>query len=517
MFSIYVMTGLNEGALGSAGSRPPRSHFEAIQGLLDDIVPGVGSLNFLNCEETFQTSDFITNISDFTFSDNDINVKAPVFYKNIPRLRSHVMTKRLNTLKSNILAYEKRNFCGESKSWHPDVTAEVSMIVDCFFDSYIDKVKAEKLMSDKITVNSKDLSDWYTSRTPLGKGGLDRELENPDILGPNLNRFKLMVKADVKFKGDSEALEEFAPGQNIVFHDRLTCAHFSSVFCELVNRLRCVCLPNIILFNGLSFEELAASLDAALGGESLANFKCDEVDISKYDKSQNTFTKAVELEVYRRLGLDQNILDTWAASEFYGRATTSSKSFSAEIYAQRRTGAANTWIGNTVINMCLLAQSTDVEKFSACCFAGDDSLLVYRNKPNIQFEVYETKFDFDVKFFDSAAMYFCGKFLVTDGSKTHVVPDPLKLFVKLGKERPTSDKVLKENWRSFFDVTKAFNNNTVLENLVDQFALKYSRSNNAYAAFCAVNSLRSNPEQFKRLWFSLYNPISSTGVFKRGE
>nr|AAQ63808.1 P10 [Grapevine leafroll-associated virus 9] len=65
-------------------------------------------------------------------------------------------------------------------------------------------------------------------------------------------------------------------------------------------------------------------------------------------------------------------------------------------------------------------------------------------------------------------MYFCGKFLVTDGLKTHVVPDPLKLFVKLGKERPTSDKILKENWRSFFDVTKAYSNNTVLENLVDQ-------------------------------------------------
>nr|AFV73355.1 RdRP [Grapevine leafroll-associated virus 5] len=515
MFSVYVMTGLIDGALGSGGCRPPRSHLEAIQGLLDDVVPGVGSLSFINCEDGFQTSDFITNISDFTFSDNDISYKAPVFYKNIPRVRSHVMTKRQNTLKSNILAYEKRNFCGESKSWHPDVTAEVSLMVDHFFKCYTDATKAEKLMGDKVTVNSKDLSDWYSSRTPLGRGGLDRELENPDILGPNLNRFKLMVKADVKFKGDSEALEEFAPGQNIVFHDRLTCAHFSSVFCELVNRLRSICLPNIILFNGLSFEDFAYSLDAALGGESLANFKCDEVDISKYDKSQNTFTKALELEVYRRLGLDQNILDTWAASEFYGRATTSSKSFSAEIFSQRRTGAANTWIGNTVINMCLLAQSTDPEKFSACCFAGDDSLLVYRNKPNIEFNVYETKFDFDVKFYESAAMYFCGKFLVTDGLKTHVVPDPLKLFVKLGKERPTSDKILKENWRSFFDVTKAYSNNTVLENLVDQFALKYSRSNNAYAAFCAVNSLRSNPEQFKRLWFSLYNPNSSTGVFER--
>ncbi|CAU89002.1 RNA dependent RNA polymerase, partial [Grapevine leafroll-associated virus 10] len=513
--SVYVMTGLNEGALGSGRCRPPRSHFEAIQGLLDDVVPGVGSLCFNNCEGDFQTSDFVTNISDFTFSDNDVNVRAPVFYKNIPRVRSHVMTKRQNTLKSNILAYEKRNFCGESKSWHPDVNEEVSFIVDTFFDCYVDKTKAEALFHDRVTVNAKDLGDWYSSRTPLGKGGLDRELVNPDILGQNSNKFKLMVKSDVKFKGDAEALEEFAPGQNIVFHDRLTCAHFSSVFCELVLRLRSVSLPNVILFNGLSFEEFAFSLDSALNGEPLCNFKSDEVDISKYDKSQNTFTKAIELEVYRRLGLDQCILDAWAASEFYGRATTGSRSFSAEVFAQRRTGAANTWIGNTIINMCLLSQSVNPNEFSACCFAGDDSLLIYKNKPNIAFDVYETKFDFDVKFFDCAAMYFCGKFLISDGLKTHVVPDPLKLFVKLGKERPPEDKVLVENWRSFYDVTKAFANNTVLEKLVDQFALKYSRSHNAYAAFCAVNSLRSNPEQFKRLWFSLYDQCSTTGVVKR--
>nr|BDX29214.1 RNA-dependent RNA polymerase [Grapevine leafroll-associated virus 4] len=509
MFSIYVMTGTLEGNLPGGFCRPPRSHFESIQGFLDDLVPGVGSLDFSFCEESFQTADFSTNISDFSFTDNDVNMKSRKYYLNVPRIRSHVMTKRQNTLKSNILAYEKRNFCGDAKSWHPDVTEEIMAIVDRFFECYIDTAKSEFLLREPVTVNANDLSMWYSSRTPLGRSGLDRELEVPETLGSNLNRFKLMVKSDVKFKGDAEALEEFAPGQNIVFHSRLVCAHFASIFCELVNRLRCVCAPNIILFNGLSFEDFAAVIDSCLNGEPIHNFKCDEIDISKYDKSQSTFTKAIELEVYRRLGLDQRILDVWGASEFYGRATTGSRSFSAEIFAQRRTGAANTWIGNTIINMCLLAQSTDPRLFNVACFAGDDSLLLYRNKPDVRFDYYETKFDFDVKYYDSAARYFCGKFLISDGEKTCVVPDPMKLFVKLGKERPCHDSVLLENWRSFFDVTKAYANNTVLEKLADEFALKYMASPHAYAAFCAVNSLRSNPEQFKRLWFSLFNAFSS--------
>nr|WDS60503.1 RNA-dependent RNA polymerase [Grapevine leafroll-associated virus 4] len=510
MFNIYVMTGSLSGILGAGFARPPRSHFESIQLFLDDVIPGVGSLQFLHCEADFQTSDFVTNISDFSFSENDVNVRVPKFFKHIPRIRSHVMTKRQNTLKSNILAYEKRNFCGESKSWHPDVNEEVMCVVDRFFEVYVDATKAESLLREKVTVNSKDLSDWYSSRTPLGKGGLDRELEVTDILGSDLNHFKLMVKSDVKFKMDSEALDDFSPGQNIVFHSRFICAHFSSIFCELVGRLRSIMAKNVILFNGLSFEEFASMLDACLDDRPLYHFKSDEIDISKYDKSQNTFTKAVELEVYRRLGLDQEILDTWAASEFYGKATTGSRSFSAEVFAQRRTGAANTWIGNTIINMALLAQSTDPRLFNAACFAGDDSLLIYEKKPSINFECYELKFDFDVKYFDSASMYFCGKFLVSDGAKTHVVPDPLKLFVKLGKERPPSDKELVENWRSFLDVTKSFTNNTVLENLVDQFENKYCSSNFSYAAFCAINSLRSNPEQFKRLWFSLFNDSDSS-------
>nr|WHM41560.1 RNA-dependent RNA polymerase [Blackberry dwarf-associated virus] len=502
------MTGQLSLNFGSYNCRPPRSHFESIQSFLDDIVPGVGSLSFLHCEGSFQTSDFQTNISDFSFSQNDVNFRAPTFYKFIPRVRSHVMTKRQNTLKSNILAYEKRNFCGDSKSWHPDVDKDVEFIVDRFFEVYIDKTKSGFLLDQPVTVNSIDLADWYSSRKPLGKAGLDRELDVVNILGSDLNRFKLMVKGDVKFKADAEALEEFAPGQNIVFHSRYVCAHFSAIFCELVSRLRTCCAKNVILFNGLSFEDFSSHLDSLLNEEPIHNFKCDEIDISKYDKSQNTLTKAVELEVYRRLGLHEDILNVWASSEFYGKATTSSKSFSAEVFAQRRTGAANTWIGNTIINMCLLAQSTDPREFTAACFAGDDSLLLYKNKPEINFEAYEVKFDFDVKYFDSASTYFCGKFLVSDGMRTQIVPDPLKLFVKLGKERPCDDKQLVEVWRSFLDVTNSYTNDVVISRLVEQFSNKYGSSPHAYSAFCAVNSLRSNPEQFKRLWFSLFDSFS---------
>lgn len=505
MFNVYLPCGDLVVPLPAGMGRPPKAHFEAVQSFLDDVLNGVGSLHFLHTEENFQTTDTIVNIPDFITSENDINFKAIRFYSHMPRVRSHMAVRRMNTLKSNFLAYEKRNAGVVKTLWHPDVTDEVMAVVDDFFDSYVDPRKLAEILTDEVTPNVLELAEWFMSRNPLGKAGLKRDLELPTDLNSNLNRFKLMVKSDVKFKMDSEALTDIPAGQNIVFHERDVCAHFSTCFRELVKRLRSVVFPNIILFNGLSFEELANQLDAALGDLPIETFHCDEVDISKYDKSQSTFTKAIELEIYRRLGLSEEVLLKWAASEFYGRAVTSKKSFSAELYSQRRTGAANTWIGNTLINMVLLSQSTDVRNFDAVAFAGDDSLILKKTSPNIQFDTYDLKYEFDVKYFEAAAPYFCGKFLVSDGVKTRVVPDPLKIFVKMGKERPTSDKMLHEQWRSFFDITEAYSSETCINSLCKVFPNKWYSSPHAYEAFCTINALRSNPEQFKRLWRSLFD------------
>nr|WCR39341.1 RdRp [Pineapple mealybug wilt-associated virus 1] len=482
----------------------PKAHFETIQSLLDDALNGVGSLLFLNTEEQFQMTDTITNITDFSMSDNDIRFKPIKFFSNQPRIRSQMGVRRQNTLKANILAYEKRNAGVVKSLWHPDVTDEVMAVVDDFFGSYVDSRKLSEVLVDPVEPNIFDLADWLLSRTPMGKKALMMELENPVELGANLNRFKLMVKADVKFKTDLECLSEVPPGQNIVFHDRAICAHFSVCFRELVNRLRTVVHKNIVLFNGLSFEEFADQLSAALNDESIDTFNCDEVDISKYDKSQSTFTKAVELEIYRRLGLPEKILQVWAASEFFGKAVTNKRSFSAEVYAQRRTGAANTWIGNTVINMMLLSQSVDVTSLNAVCFAGDDSLILKKGVPGVNFDVYDLKYEFDVKYFDCASKYFCGKFLIENSGKIKVMPDPFKIFVKFGKERPESDKILLEQWQSFFDITEAYTSDANISKLVSSFANKWVSSPHAYESFCTINSLRSNPEQFKRLWFDLY-------------
>nr|WCR39312.1 RdRp [Pineapple mealybug wilt-associated virus 3] len=468
------------------------------------MLNGVGSLSFFHVEEDFQMSDTVTNITDFSLSDNDMRFKSLKFHQFNPRIRSQIVGRRQDTLKANLLAYEKRNAGVVKSLWHPDVTDEVMTVVDDFFASYVDSRKLAEIVNDTITPNAFDLSEWFQSRVPLGKSGLKKALELPIMLDNNLNRFKLMVKSEVKFKMDSECLTEVPAGQNIVFHDRGICAHFSVCFREIVNRLRCVVHPNVILFNGLSFAEFGEQLYAALDGLPIDDFECDEVDISKYDKSQSTFTKAVELEIYRRLGLPEDILMRWGASEFYGKAIANKRSFSAEIYAQRRTGAANTWVGNTLINMVLLSQSTDISELQGVCFAGDDSLILRKTKPNIDFKIYDMKYEFDVKYFDNAATYFCGKFLVPSEGKVVVMPDPFKIFVKFGKERPADDKVIKELWRSFFDITESYQHEVNIQRLIKQFNKKWGCSRHAYESFCAINSLRSNPEQFKRLWTALY-------------
>ena len=71
-----------------------------------------------------------------------------------------------------------------------------------------------------------------------------------------------------------------------------------------------------------------------------------ELDISKYDKSQNEFHCAVEYEIWKRLGLNEFLAEVWKQ----GHRKTTLKDYIAGIktclWYQRKSGDVTTFIGN---------------------------------------------------------------------------------------------------------------------------------------------------------------------------
>ena len=87
-----------------------------------------------------------------------------------------------------------------------------------------------------------------------------------------------------------------------------------------------------------------------------------ELDISKYDKSQNEFHCAVEYEIWRRLGFEDFLGEVWKQ----GHRKTTLKDYTAGIktciWYQRKSGDVTTFIGNTVIIAACLASMLPMEK-----------------------------------------------------------------------------------------------------------------------------------------------------------
>ncbi|QOJ38374.1 RdRp, partial [Ampelovirus sp.] len=479
--------------------RPCRSHLASIGFVLDDLSLSGMTLNLEFCEDFFQTSDFSTSVSNVVLSDKDVTFKTYRAMRYQPVCKSVKFSRRLDNTRSNLFVFEQRNLLGDTeanRSLRPSIVNEV---VDDFFRVFIDFDKLSQCQGELVTQNNVYLENWLSSRNPMGKAALKRDLEGFPDWRSELNRFKIMVKSDMKVKLDGTADTVLPSGQNIIYHRRNVCLMFSSVFQRLTDRLKFVLKSNVKLFHGCSLEDFAQSLQDCASGD-LSSFYCAEVDLSKYDKSQNDFTKAIEHEIYRRLGFDPELLEYWQASDFSSQVGSTSRGFSLSIGSQRRTGTATTWLGNTVINMALMARILNCDDFSVMAFSGDDSILFHNKVVDLDVSKYETHYAFDVKLFRMTVPYFCSKFFVMGSDGLHFVPDPVKLFASLGSEKNDDISVMRERFNSFLDLTKSYEDLTVCDNMTTLVSMKWGCSSFLSAAILSIHSLRANFTQFMRLW-----------------
>ena len=185
-----------------------------------------------------------------------------------------------------------------------------------------------------------------------------------------------------------------------------------------------------------------------------------ELDISKYDKSQNEFHCAVEYEIWRRLGFEDFLGEVWKQ----GHRKTTLKDYTAGIktciWYQRKSGDVTTFIGNTVIIAACLASMLPMEKIIKGAFCGDGSLLYFPKGcefPDVQHSA-NLMWNFEAKLFKKQYGYFCGRYVIHHDRGCIVYYDPLKLISKLGAKHIKDWEHLEEFRRSLCDVAGSLNN-----------------------------------------------------------
>lgn len=413
---------------------------------------------------------------------------------------SQAIPKRKPSLQENLLSYESRNYnFTVNDRFSGPVEFGEAMAMNCLLRAF-DPDKLAEAKAEIIAITEKGLREWREKRSPSQLKSLDTDLDKPLNLDEEISNFKLMVKRDAKVKLDSSCLEKHPAAQNIMFHRKAINAIFSPCFDEFKNRVLSSLLPNIKFFTEMTNEKFSQVVKNMLGTENV--YHVGEIDFSKFDKSQDAFIKAYERCLYANFGFDPELLDVWMEGEYISRATTLDGQLSFTVNNQRKSGASNTWIGNSIVTLGILALYYKVDKFAALYVSGDDS-LIFSDSPVINHaNDICVELGFETKFMTPSISYFCSKFLVFTGNGVFFVPDPYKLLVKLGARREeVDDKDLFEIFTSFRDLTRDFGDQRVVDELAKLVERKYDlRSGYTQLAISTIHCLRSNFSSFVKLY-----------------
>ncbi|UQR78688.1 ORF1ab fusion polyprotein [Thesium chinense closterovirus 1] len=477
--------------------------YDSINSFINDVVEGSGTIVFGDLSAEMCSSPFESGADDVTVYDSAVErPNTDHDHQRVSVVRSQAIPPRKPSLQENLFSYESRNFnflkCDRFSS--PEIFGRAmceNLITRCF-----DQDKYSTILGEgTIAFSRAALLKWLLKREPAQIKSLTTELGKPLDLETSIHYFKLMVKRDAKVKLDSSCLSKHSPAQNIMFHAKSVNALFSPMFDEFKNRFLFCLKEKIKFFTELDNRSFARVVSSLVGDDDSC-YHFGEVDFSKFDKSQDIFIKEFERSIYAKLGFDSDLLDLWMQGEYNAKATSLDGKLSFSVFNQRRSGASNTWIGNSVVTLGLLSIYYRVDDLAALFVSGDDSLM-YSTVPieNHADEICRET-GFETKFMCPSVPYFCSKFVVHCGHKTYFVPDPYKLMVKLGCVRTeVSDEKLFEFFTSFKDLTIDFHDERVLEKLSHLISAKYNvESPYCLSALHAIHCLSSNFKNFSGLF-----------------
>ncbi|AYA58347.1 1a/1b [Blackcurrant leafroll-associated virus 1] len=480
-------------------SKPCSAPIEIINYWLDDVLPGCGFGDMGDPSDEMRSSPFECGVDNVVVTDaapkESVSTQQRVNY-----VKSQAIPKRKASLQENLYSFESRNYNFIDSAKFSDPTLFGFCMAENFFKRCCHFDRIAEIKNEIIALSDEGFRTWFEKRDAAQLKALYRDMEDPYDIEMEINRFKLMVKSDAKVKLDASSLVKHPPAQNIMFHRKVVNAVYSQCFDEFKNRLIYVLKDNIKLYTEMSLGSFGDMVGSMLG--YTCDYNVGEVDFSKFDKSQDKFIKAFERRIYESFGFEAELLDVWMEGEYLGKARTLDGQLGFQVENQRRSGASNTWVGNSLVTLGILSLYYDVEKFDALFVSGDDSLIFSRNPIKNYSDTICLETGFETKFMTPSVPYFCSKFLVFTGNRVVFVPDPYKLLVKLGAPlKDVSVDYLKALYESFKDLTTDFDDQVVIDLLTELVHLKHNFcSVYTNTAICSIHCLRSNFKTFRRLY-----------------
>lgn len=428
----------------------------------------------------------------------DNKMEKRIFLK--PYLRTANEKPRTPGLLENLIAMIKRNMNTPDLAGTIDINATSKSVVENFFTTFLREERLEDHLQAVRSLSAESFNEWYNGQTQISLG----QLANYDFIDlPPVDTYMHMIKRQPKAKLDKSIQTEYPALQTIVYHPKVVNAIFGPVFKYLTESfLNSVDNSKFFFYTRKTPEELELFFS-----DLSANNDMDvvELDVSKYDKSQNDFHFAIEMAIWERLGLDHFLARIWEK----GHQRTMLKDFQAGIktviYYQRKSGDVTTFIGNTFIIAACVSSMLPLDRCIKASFCGDDS-LIYLPKgiptDNIQ-QTANLMWNFEAKLFLKKYGYFCGKYVIVHSNGCIVYPDPLKIIGKLGAKNITDWNHLEEFRVSLCDVSRPLFNGAYFHLLDDAIHEVFPHAGGSSFAINALCKYLGDKFLFRSLFYSV--------------
>lgn len=425
-----------------------------------------------------------------------------------PNLKTQMPPKKPNTQLETLLGFQKRN--GNVARLHSGLNPEIlaKRTYDHFIQSAVEPSSLkvfEQFHHSPIDISNQDFDEWL--RTQDNPDVVRKLSQSDSPINERLtNLFNFMIKTAVKPAMQDSDYNKVASVQTIAAALKSVNALYCPIFIKLKRRWLSVMRSKYVYLTDLSLDEFEELLNRRFSSIEYLNSTRIENDISKYDKSMRAWTLLFETRIYKALGLPDHLALIWYQSHVLSRYLDSVSGFSTTVAYQRRSGDASTFFGNTLVNHAVaMAIYADYELLGGV-FAGDDNHLWGLNtlRDNVA-PIYSDIFNFEAKTLTHFhTSYFCGKFILASVDGFTIVPDPIKLLMKLGRRDLRNWDHVAQYQVSCKDNMKPLLNAFIYRQLSEAISERYNSSITEFSGlFHSINFVVSTQHEFSKLYYTL--------------
>lgn len=202
--------------------------------------------------------------------------------------------------------------------------------------------------------------------------------------------------------------------------------------------------------------------------ETIAGLKGVDIDIRKFDKSQEMIALRLFLMIMKIFGVTEQTLDMMYVSGRAGRLTFKALGITLKVLLTQKSGAIETIFKNVTTIVGAAVLGLPIEHLVVAVFLGDDNMLWFAEEAvvNDNSELLGQLLNLEARVcFCPDAIYGLSKYWIVVDGRVIGVPDPIKRLKKLGHKGMYCREHVRFAWISFADNCKAYLNKNIRETL----------------------------------------------------